>query len=167
VPRATTGIADEAGIVLPSIQGRTNKASMSAVRPLMGTAIVASTWGEGTGSEQWTSAAIVSAAVVAVRRTITSTGITTAVQAIGTERAPLNRDVKMPDPIKVVGHHVSARENGFDACLCHLVQLMGKSHHAQVGREVSVVIGRVIVVDAGHEHGDGVDLCRFLDSLDE
>jgi hypothetical protein len=27
VPRATTGIADEAGIVLPSIQGRTNEAS--------------------------------------------------------------------------------------------------------------------------------------------
>jgi hypothetical protein len=83
------------------------------------------------------------------------------------ERAPLNRDVIMPDPIKVVGHHVSPRENGFDACLCRLVQLMGKSHHAQVGREVSVVIGRVIVVDAGHERGDGVDVCRFLDSLEE
>ncbi len=133
----------------------------------MGTAIVASTWGEGTGSKQWTSAAIVSATVVAVRMTITSTGITTAVQAIGTERALLYRDIKMPDPIKVVGHHVSPRKNGFDACLCRLVQLMSKSHHAQVGREVSVVIGRVIVVDAGHESGDGVDVRRFLDSLEE
>ncbi len=119
------------------------------------------------GSERWTSAAIVSAAVVAVRRTIMSTGITTAVQAIGTERAPLNRDVKMPDPIKVVGHHVSPRENRFDMCLCRLVQLMGKSHHTQVGREVSVVISRVIVVDAGHEHGDRVDVRRFLNSLEE
>jgi hypothetical protein len=48
---------------------------------------------------------------------------------------------------------VDAREDLFDACLCHLVELMCKAHHAKVGKEVSVIVRRVVTVDAGEERG--------------
>jgi hypothetical protein len=69
----------------------------------------------------------------------------------------------MVAPVSIVG----AREDQFDACHCRFVELMGKAHHAKVSREVSVIVLGVVIVDAGQEHGDSINVCAFLNGLDE
>ncbi len=96
-----------------------------------------------------------------------TTSIPTTIHAVDAERAPLDRHVEVSVIVGASCHPVHAWKCQFDTCLGRLVQLMRETHHAKVGGEVSIVVRRVVVVDASQERGDGVDVRGFLNGLEE
>jgi hypothetical protein len=87
---------------------------------------------------------------------------TTRVHTVYT-RAPLDWHIKMVAPVWLV----DAWEDQFDVCLCRFVELMGKVHHAKIGREVSAIVLGLVIIDASQEGGDSINVCTFHDGLNK
>jgi hypothetical protein len=78
-------------------------------------------------------------------------------------RTPLDRHVEVNVIVLAFSHPVDMREGQSGMRFSQLIQLMCKTHHAKVEREVSIVIRRVVVVDTGKKRGDGINESGFVD----
>jgi hypothetical protein len=162
VSQAAACVTDQTGVPFATVAIGTNEsATWSAVsRGTCGTTAFAR--GERLGRVH-----LLSATVVAERGTVAPTHIFTTIHTVDTERAPLDRDVKVSVVLVVSNRAVNPWEDQFDACLCCFVQLMCESHHAKVGREVSAVVQSVVIIDASQKRCDCINVHRFLNRLEE
>ncbi len=75
----------------------------------------------------------------------------------------MDRHIEVNVIVLAFSHPVDTWEGQSGECFSQLIQLMCKAHHAKVGREVSIVIRRVVVVDTGKKRADGINESGFVD----